>query len=272
MGTLSNRAIAIDPALMMHKAKRPADPWQAKLLRDRPQRAILNCSRQAGKTLVVSCMALYEALYYAPALVLILAPAERQSKRMLRTIKAVRNMMGLKIRAADEGSTTELAFPNGSEIIALPAKEANVRGFSNVALLIIDEAARAPDDLYYAIRPMMAISGGRMILMSTPFGKRGFFHKEWIGDYQPGEGGEDWQRVMITAEQCPRITAKFLAEEKQKLPHTWFRQEYFCEFTENDGAIFLYDDIMQSMSDEVQPFFGPARQIEEAAVRSPFVS
>ena len=266
MGFPSNRAIGIDPSLMMVMAKRPPDPWQEKILWERPQRALLNCARQAGKTLTISCAALHEALYYAPALVLVLGPSERQSKRMLRTIKAIRNMMGLKVKAADDGSTTELQFPSGSEIIALPAKEQNIRGFSNVALLIIDEAARVPDDLYYAIKPMLAVSGGRIICLSTPFGKRGFFHKEWTE-------GENWDRTRITAEQCPRITPAFLAEEKRSLPANWFAQEYMCEFSDTEDSAFRYDDIMAAMSDYVQPFFGvPAQIPEEAVVRSPFLT
>ena len=44
---------------------------------------------------------------------------------------------------------------------------------------------------------MLAVSGGRIILLSTPFGKRGFFHHEWT------EGGPEWERVMVTAEQVP---------------------------------------------------------------------
>ncbi len=272
MGTKANYAIAIDPALMMTKAKRPPDPWQAKILRERLLRLLLNCSRQSGKTTVIACLALIEALYYAPSLTLILAPAERQSKRMLRMIKAIRNMMGIVVKPSEEGSTTELNFPNGSEIIALPAKEANVRGFSNVALLIIDEASRVPDDLYYAIRPMMAISGGRMVLLSTPFGKRGFFHKEWTADYKPEEEHEDWVRIKVTAEQCPRITAKFLREEKSKLPDNWYRQEYFCEFADTDDAVFSYEDVMRAMSDDVQPLFAMAPSVEDADVKPLFTT
>ncbi len=43
--------------------------------------------------------------------------------------------------------------------------------------LKIDEAARVSDELYRAVRPMLATSGGRIVLLSTPFGKRGFFFR-----------------------------------------------------------------------------------------------
>jgi len=75
-------------------------------------------------------------------------------------------------------------LPNGSRIEALPGSEKTVRGFSGTSLLILDEAARVDDELYYAVRPMLAVSGGALMLLSTPFGKRGIFHQELTG----GEG------------------------------------------------------------------------------------
>ncbi|MDQ3175559.1 MAG: hypothetical protein M3Q91_17935, partial [Acidobacteriota bacterium] len=83
-------------------------------------------------------------------------------------------------------SALELEFSNSSRIVALPGKESTIRGFSGVSLLIVDEASRVPDELYQAVRPMLAVSGGDIVLLSTPFGKRGFFHHEWT------EGGADW--------------------------------------------------------------------------------
>src|SRR5438045_3244400 len=83
-----------------------------------------------------------------------------------------------------------------------------VRGFSNVGLLIIDEAARVPDDLYIAVRPMLAVSGGQLICMSTPWGKRGFFYDAWVN------GGDDWRRIQAPAQLIPRIKPEFLAQER----------------------------------------------------------
>jgi hypothetical protein len=36
---------------------------------------------------------------------------------------------------------------------------------------------------------MLAVSCGRIVLLSTPFSNRGFFCKEW------SEGGEGWRKV-----------------------------------------------------------------------------
>ena len=80
-----------------------------------------------------------------------------------------------------EDNRLSCVFANRSRIVSLPSSEATIRGFSGASLIIEDEASRVPDDLYRAIRPMLATSNGRIILMSTPFGKRGHFSDVWHG-------------------------------------------------------------------------------------------
>jgi hypothetical protein len=96
---------------------------------------------------------------------------------------------------------------------------------------------------------MLAVSGGRLILMSTPFGKRGFYFKEW------SEGGPGWERIEIKATQCPRITPDFLAEEKASLGDFFFRQEYLCEFMDSITSVFDYETVMSALSADIQPLF-----------------
>ena len=137
---------------------------------------------------------------------------------------------------------------NGSRIISLPGTEQTIRGYSQVRLLVIDEAARVTDALYYAIRPMLAVSGGRLIALSTPAGKRGFFYEEYTA-------GLGWERVQVSAEQCPRISVAFLEEERSTLPALWFQSEYMCQFTELINAVFSEDDIDRMFEANVRPWF-----------------
>jgi hypothetical protein len=67
-----------------------------------------------------------------------------------------------------------------------------------VSLLNIDEAARVPDDLCRIMRPLLATSGGSLICLSTPYGKRGFIYDCW------SRGGDDWLRIEIPATRIPR--------------------------------------------------------------------
>ena len=140
-------------------------------------------------------------------------------------------------------------LPNGSRIEALPGSEKTVRGFSGTSLLIVDEAARVDDELYYAVRPMLAVSGGSLMMLTTPHGKRGVFFEEWTG-------GREWDRYEVPAAECPRISPEFLAEERETLPSWVYRQEYECSFEETDDQVFTLDVIERAVTSEVKPLFG----------------
>ncbi len=245
-------ARALDPALLARAAGLTADPWQAALLRSRARQMLLLCSRQAGKSRTSGWLAVDEAVHRPPALVLLLAPALRQSQELFRKVKESLRSLGTSAAPIAQESALSLELANGSRILSLPGTEATVRGYSNVALLVVDEAARVPDPLYQAIRPMLAVSGGRIVLLSTPFGKRGFFHHEYTA------GGSDWQRVTVTAYDVPRIDRAWLQAERDRIGDWWFRQEHLCEFVETDDQVFGYDQIMRAVTPDVAPLFPPA--------------
>jgi hypothetical protein len=239
-----------DPVRILTNAQLEPDPWQAGVLRSHAQRMLLLASRQAGKSSVAAALAVQTALLRPRSPVLLLSPSLRQSGELYRKIVDLFGALGRPMGVAAE-SALRLELSNGSRVVSLPGDEKNIRGFSGVALLIIDEAARVADSLYYSVRPMLAVSQGRLVALSTPFGKRGWFHDEWYSD------GE-WERVKITAEQCPRISPQFLAEERRALGERWFKQEYQCSFEETIDAVFSWADIQAAMSDEVKPLFPEA--------------
>jgi hypothetical protein len=224
------------------------DAMQAELLEKSPSRVLLNCSRQWGKSTVAAAKAVHRAYSHAGSLTLVVTPCARQSAEFLRKTKAFVSKLGIRPRS-DGDNKISLLLPNGSRIVGLPGDEATVRGFSSVSLLVIDEAARVSDDLYKAVRPMLALSGGDLWLMSTPFGKRGFFWEEW-------RRGHNWMRVTAPATRCPRIPQAFLQEEKAALGERWFRQEYLCEFVDTEDSVFRDEVITEAIDHELEPLFG----------------
>jgi hypothetical protein len=205
------------------------DPWQLDVLLGGHQRLLLNCSRQAGKSTVVALLSLYESLYQAGRLTLLLSRSFRQSRELFRRVVDFHQRLGGK--GIKSKTTHELLITNGSRIVSLPCQPDTIRGFANVHMLVIDEAARVPDDLYRTARPMLAVSGGKLICLSTPYGKRGFFYKAWTK-------GNEWKRIEIPATQISRITPAFLEEERRNLGESWFRQEYCCSFEALEGLVY----------------------------------
>jgi hypothetical protein len=247
-GLAQDLAAALDPVQLAVRGGFRPDPWQAACLRSAAPQLVLNCSRQSGKSSVAAWLAVYTALYAAPALVLVLVPALRQSQEGFRKIKDAYLALGPAALRPSEESALRLALPNGSRIVCLPGAESRIRGYSGVALLIVDEASRVPDALYFSVRPMLAVSQGRIVLLSTPFGRRGFFHDVW-------EHGEGWERTEIPADQCPRIDPAWLAQERASIPDWWYQQEYHCAFLDAQDAVFRTDDIDQAFDPEVLPLW-----------------
>lgn len=239
---------ALDPAIFSQRIGLDPDPWQADFLRSTAPEIILNCSRQSGKSTTTATLAVHTMLYQPDSLILLLSPGLRQSGELFKKCAGVYRDAGRPVKSESETALT-VTLENRSRIVSLPGKDGTVRGFSGVRLLIVDEAAWVLDPLYYAVRPMLAVSGGRLVLMSTPFGKRGFFHHEWT------EGGPGWKRIEVTAEQCPRIPSPFLAKERERMPEWRYAQEYGCQFRDTDEQLFGYELVSGAFSDDVRPLF-----------------
>jgi Terminase large subunit, T4likevirus-type, N-terminal len=205
------------------------------------RRGIVNCTRQWGKSTVTALKAVHRAYSRPGSLILVLAPSKRQSREFLRKAEEFVRRLGIRIRG--DGANPSIVFPNGSRIVGLPGVEATTRGFSNVSLLIVEEASRVPDKVYWAMRPTLAAGDGDLWLISTPNGKRGFFWEEWE------RGREEWERISVTGPECARLSAKFLAEERRK-DEPRFQREFLCQFGEVEGATFSQESIDAALAED----------------------
>ena len=234
-GLADDLAMALDPVRFARAAGIDPDPWQAEVMRSRHKRMLLNCSRQSGKSTTTSVVALHQAVFVPESLVLLLSPGLRQSSELFRKVAEAYTALGETIPSTSE-TKLQLELANGSRILSLPATEATIRGYSAVDLLIVDEASRVPSELIAAVRPMLAVSDGRLMTLSTPYGSRGWWYDAWRSQ-------DDWYRVEVPATMCPRISPTFLEEEKRQLGEWWFRQEYLCEFMDAESQAFSRRDI-----------------------------
>ncbi len=147
-------------------------------------------------------------------------------------------------------SVLRAEFANGSRIIALPGTEKTIRGYAAADLVVIDEAARVEDEVLAAVRPMMATkSKARLIALSTPAGKRGWFFEAWTG------GDDSWHRVRVPASECPRISQAFLDEELRELGAQRFSEEYGLEFLDPEESVFPTEIISRAFTVDVRPLW-----------------
>jgi hypothetical protein len=216
------------------------DDWQIEVLASEHPRKILCCGRQTGKSTVGAVLAVHKALTRPGSTVLVVAPGERQAKLLFTKARRLYEQAGHPLPAHSE-RRTGLELSNGSIIEALPAVERTTRGYS-VDLLVVDEAAAVPDMDYHGILPALIATRGQQVLLSTPRGKRGFFHEIWFSP------DESWQRIMVRSNEVERIRPEDLEVFRSAMPDEYFEQEFYCKFLDTDGALFSYDDIEMALA------------------------
>jgi cytochrome c-type biogenesis protein CcmE len=215
------------------------DEWQVEVLASNHPRKILCCGRQTGKSTVAAILAIHKALTQPGSTVLVVAPGERQAKLLFSKARRLYEQAGHPLPAHSH-RRTGLELTNGSVVEALPAVERTTRGYS-VDLLIVDEAAAVADMDYHGILPSLIATQGEQVLLSTPRGKRGFFHEIW-------HGAEDWQRMMVRSDEVGRIRSEDLEVFRRTMPEQFFRQEFYCEWLETEGSLFSYEDIQAALA------------------------
>jgi hypothetical protein len=241
-------ARALDPILLARDCGIEPDDVQAKLLTSTSPRILLCCTRQWGKSTICALMALHYGLYKAPATIVLISPSQNQSLELFKKVHDFWSKIPGAPHANQE-SLSRMTLSNGSRFLALPGSEKTSRGFT-ADMVIVDESARVPDDIYSAVRPMLATKpDGRFICLSTPSGRRGFFFEAW--------NSEGWEKIQVKAEDCVRISKEFLIAERVALGELMFQQEYCCSFHSESGASVFDLNFIQGIFSNAnfKPFF-----------------
>jgi len=226
-------------------------PQQEALLEARVNRLVLNCCRQWGESTIASVRAVHQALTVPNSTILVVAPTLRQAGETIRKSAQFLRDLGFKL-GSDPMNRPSIVLPNKSRIIGLPPREDNIRGFTP-SFVIADEAARIPDEIWKAIRPMLARNPEAPLwLLSTPKGRRGFFFEHW----QLDQGA--WLKVKGPVTDCPWVSQAFLDEERAELSESEFAQEYLCEFLQTEQCLLRDDDLLQAFSPHIEPLLTAA--------------
>ena len=240
-------ARVLDPVRFAAELGWTPDAWQADVLRSNSQYEVLNVHRQGGKSTTAAVRALHAALTEPGSLVIVISPSQRQSTELYRTIAAYWRSLGRPVGAEVE-NVRSLELVNGSRILSLPGDPDTVRGLAAVRLLVIDEASRVSDDLMTAVRPMVAVSGGQVLALSTPWGRRGWWFRAATGE------DRGWRVTTVTAASCPRLSAEFLDRERAELGPLAYASEYECAFVASEGGVFAPADVEAAFVDGISKF------------------
>jgi hypothetical protein len=223
---------ALDPvAFAIDCGLTTPDDWQMRFLRAPPRRGLTLACRQSGKTESCVLLACHVAHTEPNETIVVISPAQRISSEFIRRVKQRYLQLPGATLAAD--AVQKIEFPNGSRIIGLPGDADTVRGIARVRLVLVDEAARCSDDIYTAVRPMLAVHPrGQLIGLTTGAAKQGWFYSGWV------DPNSDFEKLEVTPSMCPRLTPEFLESERRALGETAYRCEYGLEFLDNLESAF----------------------------------
>lgn len=226
--------------------------YQRRLLESKAKRIILRWARQTGKTTMLACLCIIHAAQNPGAQVLIVAPGLRQSMILGGRVRELLTRMpsGLRQAIVSQQRRTIFRFRNGSQITVLPNSENQLRGFT-AHLIVVDEAAFFHNDepiLRSILPPMLATTGGALVVSSTPWGRNTVF-------YQLNQD-PDYEKHVVTwrdAAREGRYTPGFLADieaERQARPQV-FRMEYEAEFVEEADTWLTQDLLAKSCGENL---------------------
>ena len=255
--------------------------WQTAVLESRAKFKIIDGARQSGKSTIVSVIPAHKAKYKAKSLSLVIAPTRAQANEDMLKIKELMSK-DPDYPALVKNSAFEVTLSNKSRIVVVTATDKAARGYSAPDIILVDEASRVPDTVYSsAVLPMQTASPEdfELILISTPYGKQGFFYDCWANSevYQKFEIHAPWAvderfptklfeavpetdftasraKLGIYGAYSPQHKSYEQQVEILRQQGTLiYRQEFLAEFVDRDDAVFRRADLDRAFFPETYP-------------------
>ena len=268
MNPLREIAYRVDPALWTREVLGIAPhAWQETFLLAPLGASILALTaRQVGKTTTATWAIAHCMLFTPGSLSVVACPAQRQSKEAVRRVKEALIKAGAELKS---DNVYEIELENGSWVLALPGSDDSIRGLTVDGWIVADEAARLPDDLIAALRPMRARRPqARFAMLSTAWSRTDPFWTAWASDEQ------SWIRLNATADTT-LFSADFLTQERRALGEDVFKREYLGVPMGGQASPFsweLYERATQFQAPLVPPgpAFGPPVEERAVPIANPF--
>jgi len=270
VNTLRDIAYRVEPVLWVREVLGVIpNAWQERFLRaPRGQSILALTARQVGKTTVAAWAIAHTMLFYSGSLSVIACPAQRQSAEAVRRIHELLLKAGAKFKS---DNVYALELENGSRVLALPSDDQTIRGLTVDGWIVADEAARLPEDLIAALRPMRAGKPqARLAMLSTAWTRSDPFWTAWSG------GNPDWMRLQATVDTNPELfEPQYLEQERRELGEEAFNQEYRGIPGGTQMNPFTWDLFERATRTHVPkaspgPAFGPPPQPPAVPVTNPF--
>jgi len=208
------------------------------VLNENGQKKVLwNKSRQIGASEIVLRVLQYQAMSskFANKKILIICGTRIQTcKSMMQRFKLLFNNIPKEIT---ESNDLVVKLKNGCSVEAYPSNSDSIRGLTNVAAIMVDEAAffgLVNDSVVMdAIQPIIMTNKSNIYIISTPNGPMGFFYKL----YQDNDS-DYYKFTNNIYAGIPVIYTKDEAEIELARTDIDVQQEYMNSFTVGRNSVF----------------------------------
>lgn len=195
---------------------------------------VVKSRRQCGKSCLAALLLIEYALKYK-CISVVVEPTQAQSRRLYKQIVDMMTKTGLVKSANSQLLTIE--FTTGSEILFKSAEQKDaLRGFTVSGILVIDEAAFIPDEIFEILYPTCDANNAPILVISTPLFCSGEFYELYIR-------GINGDSRVISFDWSKYDTSKYLSKEKLEyyrntISPLKFKSEYLGEFISEGSYLF----------------------------------
>lgn len=226
------------------------EPWQREVYdgmegsRNSGKRFIVKARRQCGKSILAIVMVIKFSLEKKGVSV-ILEPTQAQGRRVFKQIIDCLDGSGC-IESANS-TLLSITFTNGSEILFKSCEQDTdaLRGFTVSNLLVIDEGAFCPSEVYNILYPTTDAHNAPILIISTPLFMNGEYYELYMEGLSDSEmvNSYDWSKYD---------TSKYLSNDKleyyrKTVAPLKFKSEYLGQFIA-EGS-YTFGDIMKNVDD-----------------------
>lgn len=223
---------------------------------------VASCGRRWGKTESAAVDAATMAIIHPGSIQMIVSATYDQARLIFDSVERLITGSPILRKLA---RVVRTPYPkltiNGSIISARTADEdgRNLRG-NSADRVIVDEAAYVRDCVIQeVIAPMLADRDGRMVMISTPFGKNHFYQAFIRGTESQEQRAEGERRIAsfsFPSWTNPHISREYIEQQRLEISPRQFAVEYEAAFVDDQSSVFTWEEIEAASSRATDISFG----------------
>lgn len=226
-------------------------------------------TRQLGITETIANLFLYKAVKNPGYVAVVLSKGFADTSNVAKRIRVMANSLAPYGLELENDNLTDMKISGGGRILFRPSTPNGVRGLESISDILFDEVAFVDgiEEIYTSAIPSTEMCGdeARLILLSTPNGKAGFYWDKLalnngerdvermcdeikegvINPVQFWTDENEWCKFIVHWKAHPLYGSKddYLEQirKKKQLSESSIQQEYNLSFNESEVIVFAND-------------------------------